>query len=247
MIQKKLLFTITFILIFLGLQINTFAEEIGFSTEEFTESERVNIVENINILVMYEEPEKQSIECFDVNENGMIVIGSSSFKNKTICIYDSDGFFQYGYRFKVDGSFGVEWCGENIIIYIVRGDIAIYITPDGNIDNILKIQNTIENNSYWNHSVFSVSKTTNHGVYHLKNDMGFLNLFASSYSQLIVESNGNQTVLYDVNSEQMIEYSIVFALALSFVAISMVFILRNILRKFKKKTEKTGDGSLPCS
>ena len=39
----------------------------------------------------------------------MIAIGSDDSTKKQICIYSNNGDFQYGYRFKSDGSFEVEW------------------------------------------------------------------------------------------------------------------------------------------
>lgn len=187
------------------------AMNTGFSTEALSEKDKDTFLTNVNISVLRYEPSKKTIECFDVNENGLIAIGCDSSDNKTIGVYSSDGVFQYGYKFKYNGSFGVEWDGDSIIVYFVRSDVAAAVNPEGKVENILGIQNTIENNSYWNHFVFSTKRKVGDIEYVLRNDMGVFNVFASSYSQLVVtNSNGEESVIYDVNATHLLNIIVVF-------------------------------------
>ncbi|MBQ9744295.1 MAG: hypothetical protein IJW19_04130 [Clostridia bacterium] len=192
----------------------------GFVTESVTEEEKNTVLKNISISKITKEPERQPIECFDVNENGEIAIGIYTTKEKIICIYSDDGTFQYGYKFYTSGNFGVELKESNLYIYLVRSDIAIGIAPSGEIIEMSKIQNTSENNSYWNNYVSSNKRIVGDKVYILKNDMGIFNLFSPSYSQLIVQDgNGNQNIIYDVNSSQLTKNIIILLSILAFSAI----------------------------
>ena len=68
-------------------------------------------------------------------------------------------------------------------------------------------------------------------MYSLKNDMGPFNLFASSYSQVIMTaSDGSINVIYDVNNDQLIKTIFVFTGVVLFIAV----VLRRILIEFKR-------------
>ena len=213
-------------LLLVNLGIEALARDTGFSTESLTEGEKDTILKNINILVLEEEPPKRAIECFDVNENGLIAVGCGDSEYKTVCIYTSDGIFQCGYSFKTSGTFGIELNQDVLNIYLVRSDVVIAINSTGEIESILKIQDTTANNSYWNNSVFATVRKIGNNEYTLKNDLGFFNVFASSYSQLVKTSaNGEATVIYDVSSTQyssMVITLVAVLVSFGIVAIALV-------------------------
>lgn len=132
----------------------------GFSTEEMPTGDVDTFISNVDISLLIEEPMRGPIQCFDVNQNGLIAVGREMKNGKMLCVYSSDGIFQYGYTFNCVGSFGVEWDGDNINIYFVRGDVIMSINRDGEILETAEVQNTIENNTYRNHMLFSTKRTT---------------------------------------------------------------------------------------
>lgn len=116
-------------------------------------------------------------------------------------------------------------------IYFVRSDVAVSINSKGELVNIAKISNTIENNTYWNQSVRTVKKTVGDEEYFLKNDIGFLGIFSSSYSQLYkIDASGEKHLLYDVNTHQFIRSIMMFIGVIVFACI----VLGVIIREFKK-------------
>lgn len=192
----------------------------GFSMEEISEERQKAFISNVNISMLEEEPTNKAIVCFDVNEDGLIALGFSASNSKTIAIYTINGVFQYGYSFHANGSFGLEWAGDNINIYFVRSDIAARITPKGEFVEVLKIKNTIENDEYWRHSVFAIKRTVGDCEYFIRNEMGPLNIFTASYSQLVeVDKAGTTSVIYDVNSAQLLKYIVIIIAILLFIAI----------------------------
>ena len=180
--------------------VDVFAMDTGFTTEPMSEEDTNTFLKNTNISLLTREPQRKAIECFDVREDGMIAIGFGSY----VCIYSSDGVFQYGYSFETNGKIGVELNESALNIYFVRSDVAVAVNPKGEIRSVETIQNTTQNNSYWNHSVYLTKRKIGEMEYVLQNDMGPLDFFASSYSQLaIIEGNGKTRIIYDVNSEQV--------------------------------------------
>ena len=239
-------FSILLVMIMLTIgTVDVFAMNTGFYTEPLSESDIDTILKNVNISILEEEPPKKSIECFDVNENGVVAIGCYSTDYKTVCIYSSNGDFQYGYRFETSGTFGIELNDDILNIYLVRSDIAIAINPTGEVESVLKIPFTSENNSYWNHNIYSRQRKVGDVEYALKNDMGIFNLFASSYSQLIVTTpDGEENIMYDVNSTQLTKMIIssvgIFAFACFCVS---TIVLQSIKFYRKRNATKTGEAS----
>lgn len=134
----------------------------------------------------------------------MIAIGQSKGEQKAVCIYSQDGSFLYGYAFRYSGAFGIEWDGNNINIYHVRSDLIVTVDRDGNTLEIVRVEDTFENNSYSNYLLHSDERSTDHARYYTRNNMGVLNLFAFSHSQVVMEGpDGEETIIYDVNEMQL--------------------------------------------
>lgn len=226
MIRKRIvfscfLFVITLTSVFFVMSITVGA----FEFDTFSNEEIDALISNIQIETLQSAPLKQTIKCFNVNDSGMIAIGTSDFEQKTICIYDPNGEFQYGYRFYTAGSFGIEWSKDNndLLIYFVRGNLMARVTPDGDVVEFKKILNTSANNSYWRNSVNTTERSVGECQYIIKNDIGFFDFFTSSYSQLIiVESDGSTSIIYDVNQNQLL--MIMIAALLLFIVMILLFI-----------------------
>lgn len=200
--------------------IAAFAIDTGFSTEELTTHDIEEFCTNVELSLLLEEPEKKAIDCFDVNEKEMIAIGSDNSERDTIYIYSKCGEFQYGYTFSSSGKFGIEWDNDNLLIYFVRSDIVISVNSMGEIEDVLKIQDTLENNSYWNNSVFGSKKSVGSTEYKIQNDIGLLNAFSDSYSQLVATDDaGNVTVVYDVSKSYISSILLSIAAVIVFVCL----------------------------
>lgn len=212
------------------------AMNTGFSTEQKSEEKKETFISNIELSFVEEEPDKTSIVCFDVNSDGMIAIGQASFEQKRVCVYSSEGDFQYGYTFHSSGDIGVEWDGNNLNIYFVRSSVIISVDPDGEILDVLDVPDSSENNSYKNHFIDSTERTIGDTTYTIRNDMGIFNWCASSYSQLVVtDAAGKETLLYDVNSAQLAKYLTVCFLVVIVFLIILVLAIASV--KHERSTE----------
>lgn len=219
-----------------GTSQSALAMDTGFSTQMMQPDEQKTFTTNIQLEKSEKAPvKKNGIVCFDVNEDGLIAAGIKDSSRKSISVYNSFGEYQYGYNFNCNQSFGVEWEGNNLIIYFVRSDVAALVDQSGTILELQKIENTIDNNSYWNHFVFATQRTVDNDKYIIKNDMGLFNIFASSYSQLVVEdAQGNQTILYDVNNAQMTKIIIIFVASILVFVIAVSTIVHQFLKSHKR-------------
>ena len=188
------------IIIIQSSMISASALNTGFSVVDISEEEQEKIEGNLQLKLITSEPTKYPVACFDVREDGMLVIGSDSgIDKKTICIYDQ-GEFQYGYTYTSAGDFYVEWDGDLINLCTVRSGLVISIDANGQILQISKIEDTYANTLYW-YDVRANEKSVQGQTYAIQNDFGILNLFAMGYSQLTsTNADGQTTVLYDART-----------------------------------------------
>ena len=201
-------------------------------------TDRKQILENRGFTLLEEPPRKFSIECFDVNEDGLIAIGTQKGETKIISICDSDGVFQYGFTCQDTGDFGLQWEKDEVLFYSVRSDLAFRVSASGDVKEIRKIANTIENNAHWHHVVFADERIVGADRYYLKDDMGILNYMGSSHAQLaVVHADSTEQILYDVNSELLVQRSAVIVFVLLFIGI-VFYSLFKLFKKLKSDAEQ---------
>ena len=203
-IKSLTVLLLSFVLIFSFFSISGYCKELetpaAFSTYELSDAEKETIEKNIDLTLLSEMNAYFGIDCFDVSDSGCVAVGIDYGTHKSIYVFDSDGNFDRGYDFSIDGSFNLEWDEDNILIYIVRGDIVVSVDRDGKVTNVKKIENTSENNSYWNKLRSTKSKTVDGKTYLMRNKIGIFNLFATSYSQIIVQTAESEMIIYDAST-----------------------------------------------
>lgn len=202
---------------------NASAMTTGFEVESVKSEEAEKIMANIKLSYENEESYFHSIKCFDISDNGLIAVGIDEDVKKYINIYDNNGIFKYCYSFEDYGTYGIEFDNDNLIIYTVRGDNAYLIDEKGKCLEICTIFNNSENDSYWNNTVFAKSKESGGNKYYLSKGTSFLNIFTPSYSQLVkVESDGTETVLFDVSGKSDVYIIIIIIIAIIVIGISII-------------------------
>ena len=237
--EQRLLAILLFYIIIENMGIMAFAMNTGFSTESISEDKQKKILDYLNITLLEEEPKNMPIKCFDINENGIFAIGAERFEQKKIAVYDNKGVFLYGIKFNDSGTFYLELTEENkLLIYFARGNTAISVNTKGEVEEVLQIQDTSENNLYW-YVVGSLKQKIGDVQYILKNDMGILNIFATSYSQIVaIDAEGNETVIFDADTtaEQVTIIIIVFIGITIFIVAFTIYIVRLIKQNKNSNT-----------
>ena len=165
------------------------------SYEELPQEKQEPIKSNTQLVLLDQEPIKGEIQCFDVNESGLVAILTTFLEKNNIAIYDSKGEFQYGYQFIDFGTCYIEWENDNLIIYSVRGQVAMTVNPVG---DILNIQKVVSYNYYDTEELQKTVRTVNGCTYTLRNNEGFFFDAFQPYAQLVItDEAGNLDVIYD--------------------------------------------------
>ncbi len=227
---RQFFLCIIIFLIFCGItEKDVFAMTTGFSTKKLPEAEQESILSKDKD-IFYNEPASAPIVCFDVNENGSFLVVYKGASDRRVGIYDPQGNFQYGYSLGPGGNLGAEWDEENIILYFMRGDLALLVDPYGNCLEACEISLTNPKNKlYWNQVVFSTEKDCGKKKYILTSSLGPLNGLFHSYSKITCMSDdGKETVLYNVDKAVFLKILSMLVFVAIFIIIIVVVLLKTL-------------------
>lgn len=223
-LKSKFIIVITLIAILLTTTSYTGAYAIttGFDVESIPTEKVKELLDNINLNYENEEATYHSIKCFDISDGGLIAIGIDEDTEKHINIYNNNGTFQYGYSFENQGTYGIEFDKDNLIIYTVRGQMAYLLDNKGTCLEVFEICETSENNSYWQHKVYAKSKSIGNSKYILSKPI----IFSPTYTKLTkISSDGSEFVIIDVSTDFFVFVIIVIIIALIIMGISIIAII----------------------
>ena len=208
--------------------IGVYAKDNGPELEEVDEETRRTVFKNLELCVLDTGPSKSAIRCFDVDPNGNVAIGCRQFvKVCTVSVYDPEGAFLYGYRFKSYGRFGVELSDTVLKIYLIRGDYVVSVDRNGDLVEMKKMPDSSSSRDFMDNTVFAVRKTSGNAEYTLRNDKGPFNLLSSTYSRLYVATQDeNERILYDVNSMQLAIDFCILVFVLAFITVDAIGITK---------------------
>lgn len=223
----------------------SFAYGGGMKTEEMPKDEQKSVIEGACINVFDTEPEKRKILCFDVNERGLIALGTETENNKCICVYTENMDFLYRINFFCNGAYGFEWNGDDIEIYFARDRADVIVDSDGNIKSVRSYIESIENDEYFNYVLGATERTVNGANYTLKTSSGKtpLGRFGSYPFLCVTMPNGDEKILYDVSSEKHKSHAINIIEMVVSIAVPLViigFTWKKTYIQYKKKKNEHG-------
>ncbi len=144
---------------------------------------------------------KQPIKSFDVNDKGFVVIATT---NNMLIVLDDNNEQVSAISFENYGDYFVKWNGENILLFLVRGDDIVQMNMNGDfISKIIVNKDDWETARKWRElSKLQSSVVMNNNEYRLKSSNAVLKIFNSLYSTIEkVDANGNIVTVYDVTEK----------------------------------------------
>lgn len=171
--------------------------------DDMREEDVSDIFNRLDLKTIDEPMDHHPFSCFDVNEFGEYVLGFGQQDTDMILVYDSDGSYVCGFSIKNSGNLGALWENGSIVLYLSRSDLAVSIDRNGKCVNIRKIQNTMQNNEFWNQVVYANRRDMN-GVSFTAENGPFTSelLHWGAYHRLVKTTpDGERVVLYDTSSD----------------------------------------------
>lgn len=209
--MKKTLSCFLSVLLFSCLiSIKSFAIDTGFSTAPISQSEQDYLITVSCISFFKQEPIIQPFQYFDINEKGWIALGVDTPLIKTVCVYSDENEFQYGYRFVDCGTYRMEWSGDTILIYTVRGDIIYVLNDQGDCTEVLEIEDAHQSQDYWRELIKNPKTIQENTYYARQNSNATLNvllrllphsLFYPYFQIVKTDVHGVESVIYSATDQ----------------------------------------------
>lgn len=253
--RKRLLSIVVMLFLALVLSIPVAAMNTGFQLEDLSESETIAFLAEADIQILDIAPEKGNIISFNVSDDriALAIEDCGGYNRKSLCIYNLDGQFLQGYSFQTR-EFGMDFDGDNILIYFDDKDIAVCLSTTGQVEEVYRIPYGI-NREYWTQHVYARERKIDGMEYRLQNGNGVFSVFpAADYAQLVVmDAAGNERILYDNSAQRNTNHILMggFLILLATICgITFAMALRRGRKNsgdiFKSDSENnTGDGFLP--
>ena len=237
--MKKFLIVFFLILFLLNSSVLVFADADNVTKDTLNSDELTDFVDGLSFSITNEEPEN-SLICIDVSDSGLIGIGSSKGATGLISVYSSDGAFKYSYNFYSSGEFGFKWENDDIVVYFVRGNCFVRVDSEGKITDVRDISNENIDENLTLKEYKSVIYFANGRTYKLDKNISFLNNFTNNYSRaLIIDANGNASVLCDVSEAHASETAVILVFFIVFFPSVLFIVIKCKNREEKSKEENT--------
>ena len=200
------------------------AIDTGLDTEALSNEEISDLVKK-NEFLKITSYSPLSANCFDVRDDHMVVIGADAGDVAVIAVYDDCGNFQYGFEKEKLGSFRVMWCGNDIAYYSIRSALLYIINKAGEITNICRVTNAIENSIYDRDVLQATTRIVDGTTYRMTNDLAVADKLPGSFTKITKTDAAGTTVVYDASNNQrthIIGGLVVFGLLSTFIVGSII-------------------------
>jgi len=237
--RKKIIFImLPCLLLFLLLAfscINVSGAGSSMRFEEMTPDEVTTAWDYVDFKTLTELPYISGFCCFDVNEDGGYVLGFDGMDRNIIVVCDSGNTVISACSFSCDGAFNLEWEHNNIIIYLVRGGWAFWVSRDGACLDVKQVADIPENYDYWR-SEINVNKQTAGGcVYSAESGIfDSPSVRWGTYTRLTKSlSDGTDIVLYDSTGVSTARWLGIILLLLAFVSFAVFLVWLKLCKRLR--------------
>ena len=205
----------------------------GLETEAVPFDEFAEIANNREFAKITEETALPA-RCFDVREDGAIVVGSKSANTAYLSVYDAAGIFQYGFETEELGSCRVMWGENSIIYYSIRGGRLYEVDSDGKIIKVENVISSTENSVYDQKVLTSTTRTVGESTYRMTNGNRFVDAFSASFAKIVKEDTNGKVIAYNASDGQLMRTVWGLASVVVLLAFIAICIIVNAKKHFKK-------------
>ena len=228
--MKKLLFAaFACLILLLSLGATIYSMETGFEIDPIDETRQQQLLKNNGFHLLTKEPEKEVVDCFDVNQEGIVAVGWNKSGVCTSVVYDRSGNYLFGVRLEAEGDLGLEFTNNSLNVYTVRSDYIYSIRMDGTLESVAEVKNNAYNSTYYNRRCTASARTLGDTKYELKKQ----SFLSSGYSKIIIANDGAETVFYEVTGQKAfssnlfsIAWIAIFVLAIVILIVKIIIPLR---------------------
>ncbi|MBQ8404552.1 MAG: hypothetical protein IJX55_09060 [Clostridia bacterium] len=241
--KKTITFLVCLFLLFSVFGVTAFASAVdtNFETLEVSQGDMYRAWDNIDFRkagILNDSASKGAIRTFDVSESGKIIL---CLDDNRIAILDENGNVLRYFMYDSSGSSMACWKEENILLYLVRSDLLVEITIDGELVGMEEVDiHNVENNELLRDWEGTRKIEANGYTYKIGNDILILKIFSfESYSKLVrVDADGNIKTIYDAPNTEIFKILILILVALAFFLINLFMVIVVVKGFIKAQNEE---------
>ena len=236
--MKLLQFVLATILAFLCFVENAFAAPFPLmeDTNDFSETEQ-----SLSISLLTQEPRRRGFISFAVCADGAFAVAqenNTDEQEKLVAGYDAGGVFMYAVCFHAPGAYGVDFDGNALRLWLVRGNCAVTVNEHGHVIRVQCAQDANAFAAYWAEELSASEHTTGSAVYRGEDAGWFAQTFAHDHGLLTLTQNGNTQVLYQAEQRPILpaygSFIVIMILLIAVVTL-VVFVLHKSANKKSRR------------
>ena len=127
-----------------------------------------------------------------------------AFSSQKIAVCDTSGKILKAFEYQTYGNYYVQWCGDDIQIYFVRGDSLLTVTQDGELASCIAVNPDRATNETSIQKLEHKTTCEISGVtYKIQKGRPILELLSGyKYTQMVkIDNTGRETILYDCTAQ----------------------------------------------
>lgn len=126
--MKRISKVLVFLLMTVTFSLLCMPAEAALSGDYYFDSDAKEFYDSISFREIEPTENMGKIVSFDVANQILL-----AFSSQKIAVCDTSGKILKAFEFQTYGNYYVQWCGDDIQIYFVRGDSLLTVTQDGEL------------------------------------------------------------------------------------------------------------------
>ena len=185
------------------------------NAETFSDEEQRGIYESLSITAISDFKGSKTFTNFDVNEEGEVIVSFDNMLSNSVVAFDKKGEYLFGFAIKTQGSFYVEWSGDNICLFLVRSSLMVTMNKEAELISIVDCSEQYYDLIYKFKNTENIS--TNEGNYSANS---YFMLFGTGHYKLTRECSDGVIDIYSAGFLPLIiEYSLILIFISAYIVI----------------------------
>ena len=197
--MKRISKVLVFLLMTVTFPLLCMPAEAALSGDYYSDSDAKEFYDSISFREIEPTENMGKIVSFDVANQILL-----AFSSQKIAVCDTSGKILKAFEFQTYGNYYVQWCGDDIQIYFVRGDSLLTVTQDGELVSCIAVNPDRATNETSIQKLEHKTTCEISGVtYKIQKGRPMLELLSGyKYTQMVkIDNTGRETILYDCTAQ----------------------------------------------
>lgn len=198
--------------------------EAALSGDYYSDSDAKEFYDSISFREIEPTENMGKIVSFDVANQILL-----AFSSQKIAVCDTSGKILKAFEFQTYGNYYVQWCGDDIQIYFVRGDSLLTVMQDGELVSCIAVNpDRATNETSIQKLEHKTTASSGSNLQNFKKADQYIELL-SGYkyqAQMVkIDNTGRETILYDCTAQYSSETPTIIVLIIMCFLIMLTIVI----------------------